>query len=79
MQVVLPEGASRIEASVPFEVQKAFDTKFTYLDTAGRPVLVLRKAHVTPEHATKFNVDYAFASTGILREPLLLIAGEGKV
>ena len=74
-QVVLPEGSTAITASVPFEVAQSFDTKFTYLDTSGRPVLLLHKKNLVPDHATKFHVDYSFGTLSMLREPLLLVAG----
>ncbi|GBF90218.1 hypothetical protein Rsub_03351 [Raphidocelis subcapitata] len=72
-RVVLPEGAANIEFDSPFEVEAGWDKKFTYLDTAGRPVLVLRKSNLTPLHNKPFSVDYTFGTTALLREPLLLI------
>ncbi|KAG2498961.1 hypothetical protein HYH03_003150 [Edaphochlamys debaryana] len=73
VRVVLPEGSSGIRASLPYDMEKSFDTKFTYLDTSGRPVLVLHKSHLVPEHAAKFSVDYNFPIINTLREPCLLI------
>ncbi len=58
VRVVLPEGASRIVSVLPFDVDKSADTKYTYLDTTGRPVVVLRKANVVPEHNVNLTVDY---------------------
>lgn len=52
-----------------------FPARFTYLDVTGRPVIVLRKSHLVPEHAATFDVDYSFATISLLREPLLLITG----
>lgn len=49
--------------------------RFTYLDTTGRPVVVLHKKNVVPEHASKFSVDYSFSSTSLLHEPTLLVSG----
>lgn len=61
---------------LPFDgVDQSWDKKFTYLDTAGRPVLVLKKSNVVPEHNKKFAVDYSFGFMGMIREPLLLISG----
>ncbi|GFR43910.1 hypothetical protein Agub_g5044, partial [Astrephomene gubernaculifera] len=74
VRVVLPEGASDIRAILPFDMEQSFDKKFTYLDTSGRPVLVLHKAHVAaPEHSARFSVEYSFGALHTLREPLLLI------
>eukprot|EP00878_Enallax_costatus_P023618 GHUV01025125.1.p1 GENE.GHUV01025125.1~~GHUV01025125.1.p1 ORF type:complete len:457 (+),score=118.13 GHUV01025125.1:677-2047(+) len=75
VRVVLPEGATNIKTTLPFEgVEQSWDKKFTYLDTAGRPVLVLRKSNVVPEHHKKFAVDYSFGFMGMIREPMLLIS-----
>ncbi|KAF6257504.1 Ribophorin I-domain-containing protein [Scenedesmus sp. NREL 46B-D3] len=74
-RVVLPEGAKHIKATLPYpDIQQSWDKKFTYLDTAGRPVLVLTKANVVPEQNKHFAVDYSFTFTGMMREPLLLIS-----
>ncbi len=54
--------------------QFPFPVRFTYLDTSGRPVLVLRRANVAvPELAAKFSVEYSFGAVHTLREPLLLV------
>ena len=66
-QVVLPEGASLLEASLPFPVERAQEKKFTYLDTAGRPVLVLHKANVVPDHNAPLAVTYRFSSIYLLQ------------
>lgn len=73
MQVVLPEGSSHIEADFPFDVEQSRETKYTYLDTYGRPVLVLKKQNVVPDHNMPLKVTYKFASIAMLQEPLLLV------
>lgn len=73
VQVVLPEGASNIQAKVPFPVEQSQEVKHTYLDTTGRPVLVLHKKNVVPDHDVLFKVTYTFFSLLMLREPALLI------
>jgi hypothetical protein len=41
--------AACVCVQVPFEgVDISWDKKFTYLDTQGRPVLVLRKTNTVP-------------------------------
>ncbi|KAI8474884.1 MAG: Ribophorin I-domain-containing protein [Monoraphidium minutum] len=72
-RVVLPEGATRIEHTLPFDLDVSEDVKFTYLNTRGRPVLVLRKRNLTPAHNKPFIVDYTFGAGALMREPLLLI------
>ncbi|CAI5514209.1 unnamed protein product [Closterium sp. Naga37s-1] len=49
VKVVLPEGSYGISADVPFPVGKSTETKYSYLDTVGRPVVVLDKRDVVPE------------------------------
>jgi oligosaccharyltransferase complex subunit alpha (ribophorin I) len=62
---------------LPYEgINQSWDKKFTYLDTVGRPVLVLTKSNVVPELNKSFAVDYGFTFLAMMREPLLLIAGE---
>eukprot|EP00850_Spirogloea_muscicola_P016550 SM000135S26994 [mRNA] locus=s135:147380:150215:+ [translate_table: standard] len=49
-------------------------TKYTYLDTVGRPVVVLQKRNLVPEHSEDFQVFYRFNPLAQLVEPLLLVA-----
>ena len=72
--MVLPEGAFSIQADVPFAVEESRDTKYTYLDTAGRPVVVLKKQSTVPEHQQPFTVTYAFSRAKLLHEPALLVS-----
>ena len=46
-----------IEVRTPFEVKReADDVHFTYLDTSGRPVVVLRKFNLVEQHIQDFEV-----------------------
>ena len=45
----------------------------TYLDVTGRPVLVIQKAAMVPDHRQRFQVTYRFESRTMLREPLMLV------
>jgi oligosaccharyltransferase complex subunit alpha (ribophorin I) len=58
VRVVLPEGSARIVSELPFDVDKSTETKYSYLDTTGRPVLVFKKKNVVPEHNVNLIVDY---------------------
>ncbi|XP_028784711.1 dolichyl-diphosphooligosaccharide--protein glycosyltransferase subunit 1A [Neltuma alba] len=75
VKVVLPEGSSGISASVPFPVKQRQETKISHLDVVGRPVVVLEKSNVVPEHNVHFQVYYKFSCLSMLRKPLMLIAG----
>ncbi|KAK7351824.1 hypothetical protein VNO77_11546 [Canavalia gladiata] len=75
VKVVLPEGSKDISVSVPFPVKESQETKFSHLDVVGRPVVVLEKNNVVPEHNVHFQVYYKFNCLSMLREPLMLISG----
>jgi len=76
LRVILPEGAQDIEVHTPFSIDKqSQDVHFTYLDTFGRPVVVLEKSNVIPDHDQTFYVSYRFSTLSLLREPLLLVFG----
>jgi len=74
VRVILPEGSKDIQVQTPFSVDsQSSATHFTYLDTSGRPVLVLNKKNVISEHDKYFQVSYTFTSFSLFSEPILLI------
>ncbi|CAH1446234.1 unnamed protein product [Lactuca virosa] len=75
VKVVLPEGSKDISVSVPFPVKQSQETKFSHLDIAGRPTIVLEKINVVPEHNQYFQVHYKFSNISLLTEPFMLIFG----
>lgn len=75
VKVVLPEGSRDISVSIPFGVKQLQETKFSHLDMFGRPVVVIEKANVVPEHNQYFQVHYKFSSLSLFTEPLMLIFG----
>ncbi|KAI8470184.1 MAG: Ribophorin I-domain-containing protein [Monoraphidium minutum] len=72
-RIVLPEGSTNIKYTLPYEMEASWDKKYTYLDTAGRPVLVLRKSNLIALHNKAVAVDYTFTTAALLHEPMLLI------
>lgn len=75
VHVIFPEFTSGIRWVSPFEVDsEEFSSHVTYLDTVGRPVLILRKSNVVRAHDQRFQVVYDFSATYLLHEPLLLVA-----
>uniref|UniRef100_A0A453J2H4 Dolichyl-diphosphooligosaccharide--protein glycosyltransferase subunit 1 n=1 Tax=Aegilops tauschii subsp. strangulata TaxID=200361 RepID=A0A453J2H4_AEGTS len=74
-QVVLPEGSKDIDVSAPFPTNQWQEVKYSHLDIAGRPVLVLEKPDVIPEHNLHFQVYYKFNNISLLIEPMMLITG----
>ncbi|KAI3969602.1 hypothetical protein MKX01_020163 [Papaver californicum] len=75
MKVVLPEGSKDISVSVPFGVKQQEEVKHSNLDIVGRPVVLLEKTNVVPEHNQYFQVYYRFNSLSLLMELLMLIFG----
>ncbi|KAL5984258.1 Dolichyl-diphosphooligosaccharide--protein glycosyltransferase subunit 1A [Asimina triloba] len=73
--VALPEGSKDISVSVPFPTKQLEEIKFSHLDIVGRPVVVLQKYNVVPEHNRHFQVYYKFNNISLLWEPLMLILG----
>lgn len=59
LRVILPEGASNIQVEFPpFEVDETEVTKtFSYLDTVGRPTIVIKKRNVSKYHYQQFSVN----------------------
>jgi Ribophorin I len=52
-----------------------FVSRYSYLDTHGRTVLVLKMRNVIDEHNVRMIVTYRMAPLAMLREPFLLVAG----
>ena len=74
LRVVLPEGATDITVRPPYQVEKEMASTASYLDTVGRPTLIVRKSNVVTEHNKPMDVRYSLATSSLLMEPLLLIA-----
>ncbi|KDN37321.1 Ribophorin I [Tilletiaria anomala UBC 951] len=69
--IVLPEGATDIKTFLPFAVDSLTQQKYvTYLDTVGRPSLVLEKARCSEKHSQLVYVQYRLSPTAHLRKPL---------
>ncbi|CAN8234440.1 unnamed protein product [Cochlearia groenlandica] len=75
VQVVLPEGSKDISVTTPFAVKQSQEIKYSHLDIAGRPVVVLEKNNVVPDHNQNIQVYYKFSNINLLSEPLMLISG----
>lgn len=77
IKIVLPEHATNIQFYPPTQdsdVQRAPDEKhFTYLDTVGRPVIVLTKRNALFQHIQDFEVHYTFEKIMLLNEPMLIV------
>ena len=75
IKVILPEHARNIEFYGPgYDVQRSPDGKhYTYLDTVGRPVVVLSKRNMVFQHIQDFEVHYTFDKIMLFNEPMLIV------
>jgi len=75
VRVILPEGANNIKWSSNIDIDsESKDVRVTYLDTTGRPVLILKKAGMVGVPRKYFQVSYSFSQIVMLKEPILLIS-----
>ncbi|EDR12406.1 oligosaccharyl transferase alpha subunit [Laccaria bicolor S238N-H82] len=73
--VILPEGASDVEFSLPFPaLSTTIGTHITYLDTTGRPALTFRYKNLTIRHAQNIYVSYRVATSAHLKKPFAVAA-----
>jgi oligosaccharyltransferase complex subunit alpha (ribophorin I) len=74
LKVILPEGSKDIELKAPFDIERKGDgIHYTYLDTLGRPVIVLHKQNLVEQHIQDFELHYTFQRLRLLQEPLLVV------
>jgi len=75
LKIVLPEGCADIKVKTPFGLTKdKQEIHKTYLDTVGRPVVVLSKSNLVEGHIQDLEVHYTFKKIQLLQEPLLCVA-----
>ncbi|CAO1625453.1 unnamed protein product [Jaminaea pallidilutea] len=75
--IVLPEGATVLDVQSPFEVDDEHRRSIsTYLDTVGRPAIVLEKHRVSERHSGNVYIRYSLDGPAHLLKPLS-VAGAG--
>ena len=56
-KIILPEGSQDIHLKTPYSVENLPSSlHFTYLDTTGRPVVIVRKKNLVENHIQDFEV-----------------------
>ena len=66
---------SNIEVSPPFPVEEIQQiTTYSYLDTVGRPTLLLHKKLCSDRHGLDVYVSYDYSTAKLLRKPLAIAA-----
>ena len=77
VRIVLPEHARDIEFYPPTFVtdvkRLANERHYTYLDTVGRPVIVLSKRDALFQHIQDFELHYTFDKIMLFHEPMLIV------
>ncbi|XP_022300002.2 dolichyl-diphosphooligosaccharide--protein glycosyltransferase subunit 1-like [Crassostrea virginica] len=74
LKIILPEGAKNMRFEAPYNVQQGENQlHFTYLDTTGRPVVVIHKSNLVEQHIQDFQLHYTFQKMLLLQEPLLVV------
>ncbi|KPM04838.1 dolichyl-diphosphooligosaccharide-protein glycosyltransferase subunit 1-like protein [Sarcoptes scabiei] len=74
IKVILPEGSSNFKIRKPYEIEeKPNELFYSYLDTVGRPVLVLTKNNLVEWHMQTIEIKYQFKPFYLLQEPLLIV------
>lgn len=73
LKIILPEGAKNIDVHLPF----AFDSEerkitYSYLDTTGRPTIILEKKNICDDHFQYFQVSYKMPFYYPLQKPLIV-------
>ncbi|KAJ7095377.1 Ribophorin I [Mycena belliarum] len=69
--IILPEGATNVEFATPFPpVSSSMLTHTTYLDTIGRPAIVLHFKDLTERHALPIFVSYVVPLSAHLKKPM---------
>ncbi|OTF76008.1 hypothetical protein BLA29_004939 [Euroglyphus maynei] len=74
VRIILPEGANDFRVTHPYDVKREPDELFySYLDTIGRPVIVLSKKNLVEWHIQPFELRYNYKPFYLLQEPLLIV------
>ncbi|GFQ66461.1 dolichyl-diphosphooligosaccharide--protein glycosyltransferase subunit 1 [Trichonephila clavata] len=74
VKVILPEGSKNIQIKLPYPAKRLPDElHFTYLDTIGRPVIVLQNHNLVEQHIQDFEVHYEYQKLLMLQEPFLVV------
>ncbi|WFD33220.1 dolichyl-diphosphooligosaccharide--protein glycosyltransferase subunit 1 [Malassezia cuniculi] len=74
-RIVLPEGARNIEVFLPFDVDQVRTEHFsTYLDSVGRPAVVVERANCSAAHTLPIFIEYSLSPIDHLRKPAAVAA-----
>ncbi|CDW56914.1 dolichyl diphosphooligosaccharide protein [Trichuris trichiura] len=76
LKIILPEEATSVKwliSLTPYPVTKRpLERHYTYLDTVGRPVVVISKSNMVENHIQDFELYYTWQRSKIIREPMMV-------
>lgn len=71
--VTLPEGAKDIKVQAPFEVDSQSESIHkTYLDSTGRPRIILKKSLCSELHEQNIYIEYSYPFYAIFQKPAVV-------
>lgn len=74
VKIILPETSKNIKLVTPYTLKRHPDQLHkSYLDIAGRPVIVLEKENLVNQHIQPLTIYYEFDRVNLLREPIIAI------
>jgi len=73
LKIILPEGARNVDINLPY----SFDGEerkmtYSYLDTTGRPTIILEKENVCDDHFQYFQISYNLPFYFALQKPIVV-------
>ncbi|KZT12566.1 oligosaccharyl transferase alpha subunit [Laetiporus sulphureus 93-53] len=75
IKIIMPEGATDVDFFPPLSpIESYVVTHVTYLDTVGRPAVVLKYRQLTPRHAGTIYVTYKVPLSAHLKKPMAVAA-----
>lgn len=70
-RIVLPEGAHNIDVALPFDADSVrIERVSTYLDTVGRPAVVIERNKCSSAHNLPVYIEYSLSPVDYLRKPI---------
>lgn len=90
-RIVLPEGVEVLDVQLPFDVEEAtvaeasapasirYEKHTTYLDTVGRPSIIVSKSRVSQRHAGNVYVTYRLDGVQHMRKLVVVAAVAGAL
>ncbi|MFH4983075.1 hypothetical protein AB6A40_009784 [Gnathostoma spinigerum] len=74
LKIILPEGSKNFKLVTPYTMKRKPDElHFTYLDTSGRPTIVVEKDNLVDAHIQSFTLNFEFDRIQLWRKPMTAV------